>query len=158
MRRDKRRDKPRLILLCDVSDSVRRAARFMLEFVYAAQELFDRTRSFVFVSELGETTQLFEREPVAVALAHAGGVGRHVRDNSNYGRALRAFEEQPLRRDRPAHHGGHPRRRAHELPTRAAPTSWRRMRARARAALALPRAARRAGAWATARCPLRGKP
>src|ERR1700722_7594364 len=71
LRRRRQRDKPRLVLLCDVSDSVRAAARFMLELVYVAQELFDRTRSFVFVSELGETTQLFATEPVTVALGQA---------------------------------------------------------------------------------------
>ncbi len=56
------------MILCDVSDSVRVAARFMLEFVCAAQELFDRTRSFVFVSELAETTELFEALPAGSAL------------------------------------------------------------------------------------------
>ena len=61
-RRDQRRDRPRLVVLCDVSDSVRTAARFMLEFVYAVQELFERTRSFVFVGELGEVTHLFDEE------------------------------------------------------------------------------------------------
>jgi hypothetical protein len=61
--------------------------------VYAAHELFDRTRSFVFVSELGETTALFEDQPAHVALAAAyGGDVVPVTDNSNYGRVLRAFE------------------------------------------------------------------
>lgn len=94
-RRDRRRDKPRLVVLCDVSDSVRTAARFMLEFVYAVQELFDRTRSFVFVSDVGEVTSLFEREPVhvAMALAYGGGVVS-TNDNSSYGRVLHAFEER----------------------------------------------------------------
>ena len=41
----------------------------MLEFVYAAHELFERTRSFVFVSELGETTALFEARPAREAAA-----------------------------------------------------------------------------------------
>ena len=97
-RRARRRDRPRLVILCDISDSVRAAARFMLEFVYAAHELFDRTRSFVFVSELGETTQLFAREPASVALGHAyGGSVISVHDNSNYGRVLRQFEAHHLR-------------------------------------------------------------
>ena len=97
LRRRRRRDKPRLVLLCDVSDSVRAAARFMLELVYVAQELFDRTRSFVFVSELGETTRLFATEPVSVALGQAYGGGVvSVADNSNYGRVLRAFEARHL--------------------------------------------------------------
>jgi uncharacterized protein with von Willebrand factor type A (vWA) domain len=96
-RRRHRRDKPRLFLLCDVSESVRTASRFMLELVYAAQELFPRTRSFVFVSELGETTSLFEdeRRDRALAAAYGGGVVP-VTDNSNYGRVLRAFEDRYL--------------------------------------------------------------
>ena len=97
-RRARRRDRPRLILLCDVSDSVRAAARFMLEFVHAAHELFERTRSFVFVSELGETTDLFAREPASVALGHAyGGSIVSVHANSNYGRVLHDFERLHLR-------------------------------------------------------------
>lgn len=96
-RRSRVRDKPRLLLACDVSDSVRTVARFMLEFVYAAQELFQRARSFVFVSELGETTSLFAMEPVDVALAQAySGAVVSVADNSNYGRVLRAFEQKYL--------------------------------------------------------------
>jgi uncharacterized protein with von Willebrand factor type A (vWA) domain len=90
----RQRDKPRLVLLCDVSDSVRAASRFMLELVYAAQELFDGTRSFVFVSEIGETTRLFATESVTNALGHAYGGGVvSVTANSNYGRALRSFEK-----------------------------------------------------------------
>jgi uncharacterized protein len=97
LRRRRRRDKPRLMLLCDVSDSVRVAARFMLELAYVAQELFLRTRTFVFVSELGETTRLFDTQPVAVALGNAYGGGVvSVADNSNYGRVLRSFEERYL--------------------------------------------------------------
>lgn len=97
-RRARRRDKPRLVLLCDVSDSVRSVARFLLELTYAAQELFDRTRSFVFVSELGETTRLFAEEPIERALAKAYGGGIvPVTHNSSYGRVLRSFEERILR-------------------------------------------------------------
>lgn len=97
VRKDRRRDKARLMLLCDVSDSVRTVARFTLELTYSAQELFERTRSFVFVSELGETTALFEKEPLSIALgvAYGGGVVS-IADNSNYGRVLRAFEARYL--------------------------------------------------------------
>jgi uncharacterized protein with von Willebrand factor type A (vWA) domain len=96
-RRARRRDKARLVLLCDVSDSVRSVARFLLELTYASQELFDRTRTFVFVSELGETTRLFAEQPIETALAraYAGGVVP-VTHNSNYGRMLHAFEERVL--------------------------------------------------------------
>jgi uncharacterized protein with von Willebrand factor type A (vWA) domain len=84
-----------LIVLCDISDSVRHASRFMLEFVSVAQELFTRTRSFVFVSELAETTDLFDRGPVNVALARiARGEVVSAAHNSNYGRVLRDFEDR----------------------------------------------------------------
>jgi hypothetical protein len=88
-----RRDKPRLWVLCDVSDSVRLASVFLLEFVAMTQELFDRTRTFVFVSDLGETTDLFARRPLEEALAEvfSGAVVATTR-NSNYGRALQQFE------------------------------------------------------------------
>ncbi len=97
-RKARRRDKPKLLVLCDVSDSVRAVARFMLELTYASQELFSGTRSFVFVSDLGETTKLFATEKVETALARAyGGSIVPITHNSNYGRVLRAFEDGVLR-------------------------------------------------------------
>jgi uncharacterized protein len=92
VRRQARRHRPKLVLLCDVSDSVRAAAGFLLEFTYAAQELFERTRTFTFVSNLEEMTELFARERPAAAIERAwsGGAGRAT-DDSNYGRALRTF-------------------------------------------------------------------
>jgi len=93
VRRDQRRDRPKLVVLCDVSDSVRPASRFMLEFVYAIKELFLRTRSFVFVSEIGEVTQLFADEEVSVAVAKARQA-INLDENSSYGRVFREFEKR----------------------------------------------------------------
>jgi uncharacterized protein with von Willebrand factor type A (vWA) domain len=96
-RRRRPHDKPRLMLLCDVSDSVRPVARFMLEFVCAAQELFVQTRSFAFVSELAETTNLFNTQPIQAALGYVyGGQIVSVANNSNYGRVLRSFQDNYL--------------------------------------------------------------
>jgi uncharacterized protein with von Willebrand factor type A (vWA) domain len=91
-RRRRRVERPRLVVLCDISDSVRNVSRFFLELVYTLQELFDRVRSFVFVSDLGETTDLFRSCDIdrAVDLAYRGAV-IHVHSNSNYGRALEIF-------------------------------------------------------------------
>lgn len=90
--RRRRVEKPRLVVLCDVSDSVRNVSRFMLELVYTLQEQFEKVRSFVFVSDLGETTDLFRRHEIdrAVELAYGGAV-INVYANSNYGRALEIF-------------------------------------------------------------------
>ena len=96
-RRSKRRDRPKLIVLCDVSDSVRLAARFMLELVYALQELFSGTRSFVFVSKVAEVTALLQKERVGAAMARIfAGEAVSLADNSNYGAVLVAFHRAHL--------------------------------------------------------------
>ena len=46
----KRKDKPQVMVLCDVSDSVRNVSRFMLQFVYSLQDLYSKVRSFIFVA------------------------------------------------------------------------------------------------------------
>ncbi len=61
--------RPEVVVLCDVSDSVRNVSRMMLLFTYTLQSLFSRVRSFVFVSEIGEVTQYFKD-------ARAGGGDR----------------------------------------------------------------------------------
>ena len=71
-RRERRRDRPRIVMLCDVSESVRAASRFLLELVAAVQELFADTRSFVFVSEAAETTALFRDGTTLEALRAIG--------------------------------------------------------------------------------------
>jgi len=93
--RRRRRDRPKLVILCDVSDSVRVAARFLLVFVFAVQEIFSATRTFVFVSDVGETTDVFKAHPVgrAIQIAYGGGVV-NVAANSNYGRALGEFGDR----------------------------------------------------------------
>jgi uncharacterized protein with von Willebrand factor type A (vWA) domain len=97
VRRQPRRRRPKLVLLCDVSDSVRTVAAFLLEFTYAAQERFERTRTFTFVSELEEMTELFESERATVAIDRAWrGGASHSGDNSNYGRVLRTFVARHL--------------------------------------------------------------
>jgi uncharacterized protein len=90
--RARRPERPEILVLCDVSDSVRNVSRVMLQFVYTLQELYARVRSFVFVSDIGEVTHLFRKTDVstAVDLATAGRV-INIAANSNYGHALKLF-------------------------------------------------------------------
>lgn len=90
--RARRPERPEIVVLCDVSDSVRNVSRLMLQFVYTLQELYARVRSFVFVSDIGEVTHLFKKMDVASAidLATAGRV-INIAANSNYGHALKLF-------------------------------------------------------------------
>lgn len=90
--RRRERERPKLWILCDLSDSVRAASTFILEFAYAAQELFAKTRSFVFVSDLAEATTLFRaHESQASTAMHAATSLVSGTHNSNYGLVLRTF-------------------------------------------------------------------
>ena len=83
-------DKPRLVLLADVSLSVRATARFTLHLVYGMQSLFTQARSFAFVDSPVEITELFAEHPLERALGlvfdglPAGGL-LDVDASSDYG-------------------------------------------------------------------------
>ncbi len=66
-----RRDRPSLVVLCDISGSVRAYARFLLLFLYGLGDELPRVRGFVFSSQLAEITDLFgeSRPEVAMELA-----------------------------------------------------------------------------------------
>jgi uncharacterized protein with von Willebrand factor type A (vWA) domain len=87
-----------VVVLCDVSDSVRHVSRLMLVFVYTLQALFTRVRSFVFVSDVGEVTEAFRRERDVARAADLATAGQVVSlsGNSNYGRALVTFHAHHL--------------------------------------------------------------
>jgi uncharacterized protein len=81
--------RPELWLLCDISESVRESARFMLELAAAAHTAFAKTRCFVFVSEPREVTALLaERGTQDAIAAMFGGEVVPLTRNSNYARAF----------------------------------------------------------------------
>jgi uncharacterized protein with von Willebrand factor type A (vWA) domain len=88
----RKKTKPQVMVLCDISDSVLNASRFMLQFVYSIQDLYTKVRSFVFVSDLGEVTKVFEEHEIhqAVETALKGDV-INVFSHSNFGRAFELF-------------------------------------------------------------------
>jgi hypothetical protein len=87
-------DKPRLVILTDVSLSVRATARFTLHLVHGLQNLFGQVRTFAFVADLVEITDLFADHPVEHALGLVfGGDVLDVDANSDYGTAFGTFHE-----------------------------------------------------------------
>lgn len=98
-RRERRPRRPRLVVLCDISDSVRNVSRFLLELVYALEAEFDRVSSFAFVADIGELSPLFRASKAdrAIELAYSGAVV-NVFANSNYGRVFAAFADRHLGR------------------------------------------------------------
>jgi len=93
----RKRVKPQVVVLCDVSDSVRNVSRFMLQFVYSLQDLYSKVRSFIFVSEIGEITKLFGDNEIHQAIDQAiRGNVINVYAHSDFGRAFRLFHRDHL--------------------------------------------------------------
>jgi uncharacterized protein with von Willebrand factor type A (vWA) domain len=92
-------DRPRLLLLVDVSLSVRTAARFTLQLVHGLQSMAATVRSFAFVADLAEITDLFNEHQMeeALRLVMAGlpaGGALDVDADSDYGAAFGTFIEE----------------------------------------------------------------
>lgn len=92
-------DRPRLLVLCDVSLSVRSTARFTLQLVHSLHSLAASARSFAFVKDLVEVTDLFAEHHTEEALSlvmaglPAGGV-LDVDADSDYGSTFEDFLDQ----------------------------------------------------------------
>ncbi len=97
VQRRRKREKVELMVLCDVSSSVERVSRFMLQFVYTIQDCLAKVRSFVFVDEMGEVTDFFREadvtEGVKLALS-AADISYNAR--SDFGSLFEDFCERYL--------------------------------------------------------------
>lgn len=95
--RRKKPDRPQIVALCDVSNSVRNFSRFMLLFLYTLKEVVSRVRSFIFVGDLVEVTKLFKEKEINDAVS-AAAMGRGLRYafRTDYGSAFTQFYEEFL--------------------------------------------------------------
>lgn len=88
--------RPELFLLCDVSSSVGRFARFTLMLTHAMSAQFSRVRAFAFVDTIDEVTRFFEEEDFVTAIERmnreADVVGHDGR--SDYGTCLEIFSRR----------------------------------------------------------------
>jgi len=94
----RKKDRPKLVILCDVSSSVANVSRFMLQFMQSLSEAFTKIRAFVFVSELGEVTQVFADYEINEAIDKAldGADVINVYTRSNFGFAFHHFWQNYL--------------------------------------------------------------
>lgn len=87
-------DKPKVVVLADVSLSVRATARFTLHLVHGLQTQFRKVRTFAFVAEPAEVTSLFSTHPAEHALGLIFGGGTlDVDADSDCGRVFEDFLE-----------------------------------------------------------------
>ena len=90
---DKKKDKPQVVILCDVSDSVRNVSRFMLQFVYSpAGPLLARPELHLRRRDRARSRRLFEEHDIheAIELALHGNI-INVFAHSDFGRAFKMF-------------------------------------------------------------------
>jgi uncharacterized protein with von Willebrand factor type A (vWA) domain len=95
--RPRRPLKTELVVLCDVSESVRSFANFTLLLIYALREQFTKVRAFAFVDELDEVTRFFapggDVLDAVTRLADEAAV-TWLLGRTDYGRAFELFAER----------------------------------------------------------------
>lgn len=103
--RRKRREKPRLVVLCDVSFSVSHASRFMLLLLHTLHNQMLDVRSFIFNREVAEITEMLANMPVndLMETIDTGDI-IDLDENSSFGQVFLAFKKRYLEnlRGRPA--------------------------------------------------------
>jgi uncharacterized protein with von Willebrand factor type A (vWA) domain len=93
--KQRRIEKPRVMVLCDVSGSVAPMAQFLLMFLYALNEALADIRSFAFAGSLIEVSEILEKQPVEEAITKIMGLIGF--GSSNYGNSLADFEDGWMR-------------------------------------------------------------
>lgn len=103
--RRKRRAKPRLVVLCDVSFSVSHASRFMLLLLHTLHNQLLDVRSFIFNREVAEITEMLANMPVndLMETIDTGDIV-DLDENSSFGQVFLTFKKRYLEnlRGRPA--------------------------------------------------------
>lgn len=91
-RRARRRRKVRLVLLCDVSGSMDLYSRFLLQFLYALQNVFGRVETFTFATRLTRVSDLLRGPSYKGALRRLTEV-RDWSGGTRIGESLRDFNQ-----------------------------------------------------------------
>ena len=90
--KDRKIDRPQLVILCDVSGSVSQYTRFMLLLTHTLQSLFGKVRAFAFISCLVEITDLFmEMDPERAINSIFSDTDFTYGWGSNYGQSFDQF-------------------------------------------------------------------
>jgi uncharacterized protein with von Willebrand factor type A (vWA) domain len=91
--RQRKRRKVRLLLLCDVSGSMDLYSRFLLQFVFALQSVFNRVETFTFATRLTRVTEYLKARSYRQALRRLAEV-RDWSGGTRIGESLAAFNRE----------------------------------------------------------------
>ena len=103
-RRERKIQKTKLVILCDVSGSMDLYSRLLLQFLYAMQNHLGRMETFVFSTRLHRITEDLRHSSYRGALARLGDV-RDWSGGTKIGESLRAFNAGVAETPRPRHRG-----------------------------------------------------
>ena len=88
----RRRDRPKIVALCDVSGSVAQVSNFFLLLIHSLHEVVSDVRSFAFSGHLIEVSDILESRPPQEAMEDI--MSKVGFGSSDYGRSFADFEKQ----------------------------------------------------------------
>jgi uncharacterized protein with von Willebrand factor type A (vWA) domain len=93
LKRKTRHVKPRLIVICDVSTSVRYCTEFLLTLIYELHDQVASTNSFIFISDITDISMEFKEYGVQEAVEKVLSENRPGYYNTDLGNSLHTFKQ-----------------------------------------------------------------
>jgi uncharacterized protein with von Willebrand factor type A (vWA) domain len=97
-RRNRRHKKRPFVVICDISGSMERYSRVLLQFIYAITTELDRVEAFVFSTRLTRITRQLKRRDVDSALDEAATVIHDWAGGTRIGESIKSFNYEWARR------------------------------------------------------------
>ncbi len=88
--------KPCLVLICDISTSMRYCAEFLLTLIYELQDQVAKTNSFVFISDIVDISMVFNECEPARAVERVLSENRPGYYNTDLGSSLATFRKEHM--------------------------------------------------------------
>ena len=92
----KRHKKPSLVIICDVSTSMRYCVEFLLTLVYELQDQIRRTHSYIFISDLVDISMEFEEHEPQTAIAKVMQENPPGYYSTDLGNSLKTFNKEHM--------------------------------------------------------------
>jgi uncharacterized protein len=94
LKRRSRHIKPSLVVICDVSTSVRYCTEFLLTLIYELQDQVARANSFIFISDLADISMAFKEFEPQAAVEKVMGENPPGYYNTDLGNSLHTFKQE----------------------------------------------------------------
>lgn len=88
--------KPKLVLICDVSTSMRYCAEFLLTLVYELQDVVAKTDSFIFIDDLVDISMIFEEKQPQEAVSQVLRENPPGYYSTDLGNSLKTFQHDHM--------------------------------------------------------------